>query len=184
MFILSSSTIIMPFSARQDEAYVMVIRIIQGLVSGVAFPSLYNLFAVWSSPNERATLMSIVLSGLALANVVNLPFSAALCATGIDGGWPMVFYVPGLIGIVWCLAFHFMCFSSPCDHPWISKEEQMFLQIANCSRSNNNRSLKTPFVSMLKSKPVYALAITHLCHAWGSLMNNFSRKKTHIDSFL
>ena len=162
----------------------MVIRIIQGLVSGVAFPSLYNLFAVWSSPNERATLMSIVLSGLALANVVNLPFSAALCATGIDGGWPMVFYVPGLIGIVWCLAFHFMCFSSPCDHPWISKEEQMFLQIANCSRSNNNRSLKTPFVSMLKSKPVYALAITHLCHAWGSLMNNFSRKKTHIDSFL
>ena len=115
IFILSSSSVMMPFLARLDEAYVIVIRIVQGLVSGVAFPSLYNMFAVWSSTNERATLMSVVLSGLSLANVINLPFSASLCATL---GWPAVFYVPGLIGLVWCLAFHFLCFSSPWTHPW------------------------------------------------------------------
>ena len=66
----------------------------------MAFPSLYNLFAVWSGPEERATLMSLVFSGISFANMINLPFSAGLCATGIDGGWPMVFYVPGTLGIL------------------------------------------------------------------------------------
>merc|ERR1711953_527334 len=164
IFILSSSSVMMPFLARLDEAYVIVVRIVQGLVSGVAFPSLYNMFAVWSNKNERATLMSVVLSGLSLANVINLPFSAGLCATI---GWPAVFYVPGLIGLVWCLAFHFLCFSSPWTHPWISPEEQNFL----CNRRQNynhnqTRNLKTPFLQMVKSGPVHALWITHLCHAW------------------
>ena len=70
-------------------------RIIQGLVSGVVFPSFYNLFSIWSSPEERATLMSIVMSGIVLANVINLPLAGALCATGIDPGWPMIMYTPG-----------------------------------------------------------------------------------------
>ena len=82
-------------------------HLILGLVSGFAFPSLYNLFAVWSAPEERATLMSLVFSGISFANMINLPFSAGLCATGIDGGWPMVFYVPGTLGrvisVVQCL---------------------------------------------------------------------------------
>ena len=48
------------------------------------------------SPDERATLMSAVMSGIVLANVINLPLAGGLCATGIDGGWPMIFYVPGI----------------------------------------------------------------------------------------
>lgn len=95
MFILSLGSLILPPLARLDISYVIAIRIVQGLVSGMAFPSLYNLFVVWSSPDERATLMSIVLSGIATANFINLPLASGLCATGIDGGWPMVFYVPG-----------------------------------------------------------------------------------------
>ena len=93
----------------------------------MAFPSLYNLFAIWSGPEERATLMSIVFSGISFANMINLPFSAGLCATGIDGGWPMVFYVPGGLGLLWCLIFKFLCFSTPQNHPWISDLEKMYL---------------------------------------------------------
>jgi hypothetical protein len=33
--------------------------------------------------------------GTALANVVNFPLAATLCYSGMDGGWPMIFYVPG-----------------------------------------------------------------------------------------
>ena len=72
-----------------------MIRVIQGLVSGLAFPSTYNLFGKWSSPEERATIMSVVFSGIPVAIIVNFPLSSALCESGIDGGWPMVFYIPG-----------------------------------------------------------------------------------------
>lgn len=165
IFILSSTSVSMPFLARLDEIYVIFIRIVQGLVSGVAFPSLYNMFSTWSSTNERATLVSVVLSGLSLANVINLPFSATLCATI---GWPAVFYVPGLVGLVWCLAFHFLCFSSPMDHPSISPEEQAFLARTSGSEDDKKRrkNLPTPFWQMMTSGPVHALWIVHLCHAW------------------
>ena len=96
MAIMSTTSLAIPIMARTSTYLVMITRIIQGLVSGLAFPSLYNLFSVWSGPDERATLMSIVFSGVAVANVINLPMSAGLCATGIDGGWPMVFYVSGI----------------------------------------------------------------------------------------
>ena len=72
-----------------------MVRVIQGLVSGLAFPSTYNLFSKWSSPEERATIMSLVFSGIPVAIIVNFPLSSALCESGIDGGWPMVFYIPG-----------------------------------------------------------------------------------------
>ena len=82
-------------STRLNPETLIPLRIIQGLVSGVVFPSFYNLFSIWSSPEERATLMSIVMSGIVLANVINLPLAGALCATGIDRGWPMIMYTPG-----------------------------------------------------------------------------------------
>ena len=82
-------------SARFHPGTIIALRIIQGLVSGVVFPSFYNLFSIWSSPDERATLMSIVMSGIVVANVINLPLAGALCATGIDRGWPMIIYTPG-----------------------------------------------------------------------------------------
>ena len=75
--------------------------------------------------------MSIVFSGISFANMINLPFSAGLCATGIDGGWPMVFYVPGGLGLLWCLIFKFLCFSTPQNHPWISNIEKMYL-VTSC----------------------------------------------------
>ena len=39
--------------------------------------------------------ISAVYSGAPFASLVNYPLSSLLCETGIDGGWPMVFYVPG-----------------------------------------------------------------------------------------
>ena len=42
----------------------MAIRVVQGLVSGFAFPSIYAFVAVWTSPGERATLMSLAFSGI------------------------------------------------------------------------------------------------------------------------
>lgn len=95
MLMFSLTTLMIPSLARFDESLVIAIRILQGLISGVAMPSLYNIFSVWSDPQERATLMSLVFSGFTLAIIINWPLSAGLCATGIDGGWPMVFYVPG-----------------------------------------------------------------------------------------
>ena len=41
--------------------------------------------------------MSVVFSGIPVAIIVNYPLSSALCESNIDGGWPLVFYIPGTI---------------------------------------------------------------------------------------
>lgn len=82
---------------RLDPIALIVVRVLQGLASGLAFPSTYNLFNKWASPEERATIMSVVFSGIPVAIIVNYPLSSALCESNIDGGWPLVFYIPGTI---------------------------------------------------------------------------------------
>ena len=39
------------------------------------------------------------------------------CQSGLDGGWPMTFYVPGTTGLVWCFLFYILIYSTPKDHP-------------------------------------------------------------------
>ena len=53
--------------------------LVQGLASGLAFPSLYNLFSVWTSAGERATLMSLAYAGIPAASVLTFPLSSWLC---------------------------------------------------------------------------------------------------------
>ncbi len=51
----------------------------------------------WTTGRDRALLMSIALLGMAIAGCTNFPLSSALCFSGVDGGWPMVFYVQGTL---------------------------------------------------------------------------------------
>ena len=85
----------------------VAVRAIQGLFSGLAYPSTYNLFNKWSSPEERATIMSIVFAGIPVAIIVNYPLSSALCESGVDGGWPLVFYIPGKF-VVFYASYHIL----------------------------------------------------------------------------
>ena len=80
---------------RLDPYALVIVRIFQGLVAGIAYLSVYSILRNWSAPKERTTLMSLVWCGLPIALVTNFPISSALCHSGIDGGWPMVFYTPG-----------------------------------------------------------------------------------------
>ncbi len=48
MVVASLGSLVLPSLARLDANFVMVVRVVQGLVSGIAFPSVYHLAAIWS----------------------------------------------------------------------------------------------------------------------------------------
>ena len=130
----------------------------------MSFPSLYNLFSVWTTPEERATLMSLAYAGVPTATVLTFPLSSWLCQSGLDGGWPLTFYVPGTTGLLWCILFYFLIYSSPATHPRISREE---LEYLTSSLPASQEKLKVPWRQMLGSPAVHALWFTHLCSAFG-----------------
>eukprot|EP00092_Neocalanus_flemingeri_P024646 GFUD01026731.1.p1 GENE.GFUD01026731.1~~GFUD01026731.1.p1 ORF type:complete len:504 (+),score=120.85 GFUD01026731.1:68-1579(+) len=164
MTTLSGTSLLIPVFARLSPGLVVAVRVLQGLASGLAFPSLYNLFSSWSDPGERATLMSMAYAGIPTATVATFPLSSWLCYSGLDGGWPMAFYVPGTTGLLWCLMFYVLIYSTPEDHPRITKGELEYLRGREPAKK---RKLKVPWLAMLKSSAVHALWITHICSAFG-----------------
>jgi ACS family sodium-dependent inorganic phosphate cotransporter len=43
-------------------------------------------------------------------------------------GWEFVFYVSGVLGLAWCVAWWLLVFDTPDNHPRISREEKQYLK--------------------------------------------------------
>ena len=87
----------------------------------------------------------------------------------------MIFYVPGLTGMIWCILSYFLIHSYPRDHPRISLEELELLESGSSTMSSGEK-LKVPWMKMIKSKEVHALWFTHFSLGFGLLLvtQNFS----------
>jgi len=63
-----------------------------------------------------------------------------LPATGLlassVGGWPSVFYVSGLVTLVWVLAWCLMGASSPAKHKTISSAEKEYIHNSLCDTTS------------------------------------------------
>ena len=83
------------------------------MVSGLTYPCLYNILTQWSGTADRATLMSLAFAGIPTSTMTTFPLTSWLCKSGLDGGWPMAFYVPGTTCLVWCVVFYLMTYNNP-----------------------------------------------------------------------
>ena len=93
-----------------------------------AIPSagIYHIFNVWTSPEERTTLLGFVFSSIAFGTVVNYPFASLMCQLS-EEGWALIFYVPGSLGLLLTIAFYFIVFNEPSQHPRIATEESKYV---------------------------------------------------------
>uniref|UniRef100_A0A6M2DZM5 Putative permease of the major facilitator superfamily protein n=1 Tax=Xenopsylla cheopis TaxID=163159 RepID=A0A6M2DZM5_XENCH len=103
----------------------------------------------------------------------------ALIASRI--GWEYIFYVFGAIGIIWFFFYWTIVKGSPEEDPNISKEELEYIQrslgVNNASKNDGTRT--TPWRSILKSAPVWAIVASHFSENWG-----FYTLLTQLPSFL
>lgn len=65
--------------------------------------------------------------GAQFGTVISMPLSGLLSAYGFSGGWPSIFYVFGLVGTVWCLAFLFFVSEDPEQCPSIKEAEKKYI---------------------------------------------------------
>lgn len=106
-------------------------------------PCTHALLAKWIPPNERSRVGAAVYSGAQFGTVISMPMSGLLAEYGFDGGWPSIFYIFGLVGVVWSLAFVFLIYEDPEHDPKISEKERKYITNALWGSS------KTEQVSLL-----------------------------------
>lgn len=106
---------------------VVCLRVVQGLCQGVIFPSTHTLLAKWAPPSERGTIGTYCYSGAQFGTVLMLAVSGVLAESSM--GWPSIFYLSGMAGLVWSILYFFYGSSSPADcNGRISPEEKHFIE--------------------------------------------------------
>ncbi|XP_035234272.1 putative inorganic phosphate cotransporter isoform X2 [Stegodyphus dumicola] len=158
-------TAALPWMARASAYAFFAGRFVIGIMTAPTVPVLFYLISRWIPVPERSFSTAFVFSGLGLGSFVSFLYSGVLCASEILGGWPLVFYVGGLSGFVWCILCSLLVFETPENHPTISKKELQFIT-NNLGPAPPKMIKKVPVKSIMLSIPFWALAIGYFGQFW------------------
>ena len=100
-----------------------VSRLLLGMGEGGGFPAATRAVAEWFPVHERSTAMGIINAGTAVGGVVAPPLIALVLSSS---DWRAVFYLTGLVGVVWTL-WWWREYFVPAQHPRLHETERRLL---------------------------------------------------------
>lgn len=165
--IVSAINLALPEAARLSPYAMLAIRVLQGMFGAVSFPAIHNLVGSWAPPNELGLLMALSYSGMYVGTLVNFPLGGLLCNYGFAGGWPSIFYVTGIMGLVVVSLMVFLVYDGYEKHPRISAVESHYLEKTLVGHHVAGTHISIPWLKFMTSGPVWAIVIAHLCANWG-----------------
>jgi MFS transporter, ACS family, solute carrier family 17 (sodium-dependent inorganic phosphate cotransporter), other len=124
---------------------------------------LSQVYAKWSPPLERSRSSGFALSGCFAGTVIAMVSSGYLA---VVFGWQSIFYVFGIIGLLWTIAWFSIVHESPDLDPFISLTEKEYIR-KSLENEGHLKIANPPWKSILSSKPVYAIAVAHFSYTWG-----------------
>lgn len=157
-------TLVTPFAARYNVYLLTSLRMAEGLFEGVTFPCIHAIWRKWAPPLERSKLATISFSGPFAGTVIGMPLSGILAQSF---GWPWVFYVFGIFGIVWSFFWFILVTDSPGEHPKISREELNYIESSLKHDKPDRQVENVPWKSFATSIPVWAIIVAHITENWG-----------------
>jgi ACS family sodium-dependent inorganic phosphate cotransporter len=171
-------TFLTPVAAGLSFAILIAARIGMGLGEAATFPAVYNLLQRWLPKQERSRGAAVNLAGIPIGTIIGLSVTGALVQAF---GWRSVFYFFGAAGVVFALFWFRFVHGSPAAHPAISAAERLVLK--DCAPAE---PAPVPWAQMLRSPPLWALAVNHFCANWVlylmlAWLPSYFRDAQHLD---
>nr|KAF6363634.1 solute carrier family 17 member 5 [Pipistrellus kuhlii] len=154
-------TLFTPIAADIGVGALIVLRALEGLGEGVTFPAMHAMWSSWAPPLERSKLLSISYAGAQLGTVISLPLSGLIC---FYMNWTYVFYLFGIVGIIWFVLWIWLVSNTPETHTTISHQEKEYILSSLKNQLSSQKSV--PWISMLKSLPLWAIVVAHFSYNW------------------
>lgn len=170
-------TLFTPLAAKTSIYALITIRIIEGIFEGMTYPCCYHIWSRWAPQLERSRMANFAMAGSYVGAVVALPL-CGIFATAF--GWESLFYIFGVVAMVWFFLWIFIVKASPETDPRISQEEKDYIMANRLSIEDGPPKFsEIPWKSILTSMPVWAIIVAHFCESWG-----FFTMFTELPSFL
>ncbi|KAL8566529.1 hypothetical protein ACOMHN_009743 [Nucella lapillus] len=146
---------------------VFALRVAVGLCTGLAIPGMYSMWGRWAPVAERTQLLSIAFAGQMIANASVFPSSALLCQHGFWGGWPAIYYVFGVLGLLWCILWFVVISDTPESHPRISLKEKDFIISTRSAVGAHKEKVAVPWRDILTAPCFWAIMVSQFTYNWG-----------------
>ncbi|GFR22515.1 putative inorganic phosphate cotransporter, partial [Trichonephila clavata] len=127
VFISSVCQLISPFASWSSSYFLIGVQFIRGIGQGLIPAATCVLAANWLPINERGLLNTVMMSGFCVGALLGGVATGALCSSSIFGGWPSVYYIFGVSGVVFSLFLQLFLFESPKKHPRITNSELKYI---------------------------------------------------------
>ncbi|CAF0886174.1 unnamed protein product [Rotaria sordida] len=150
-----------PLCAQGGAMALIVIRILQGACSGFIYPSLHCMWSKWAPKSDKSKLATFAFSGGYVGTFTAMMLGGLIA---VHWSWEWVFYLSGVLGLAWTLAWFYLTAESPSTHPTISDEEATYIQ-GNLIQVVS-RKYTIPWKDMLISLPVWAIILAHFGTNW------------------
>lgn len=121
---------------------IILIRFFTGMLQGFVYPNVNNIMSRWAVPEERDSVMCLVHTGNPFGSLLVLVISGYL---DYYFDWPSIFYVTGVMGILFGILMAVTGKDRPEVHKGLSPEEREFI-----SRSFNEEPDEVYLVFMGK----------------------------------
>lgn len=186
-------TLLTPFAANWNLPALVIVRILEGMGEGVTYPAMHAMLAHWIPPLERSMFAAVVYAGSNIGTVISLPLAGWLCSLEFMGGWPLAFYIFGILGIIWFIFWMYLVYDTPNAHPRICYKELNY--IARAVNMDEHRNDDTtgldyhsdvddiPWKSILTSVPLWAILITQCGQSW-AFYTQLTELPTYMNNIL
>ena len=139
-------TALTPSAAMLSLGTLVAARIALGLGEAAVFPASINMIGRWVPVASRSRAVAMLMSGISLGTLVALPVTGWLVR---DYGWPVPFYVFGVVGLLWAVLWFALVGGGRGVADTATAEQRII-----------------PWRVLLRTPAVWAIITNHFCHNW------------------
>jgi MFS transporter, ACS family, solute carrier family 17 (sodium-dependent inorganic phosphate cotransporter), other len=160
----SAFTVLTPLAASVSVSALIAARIGLGMGEAAMMPAAYGLFGYWVPAAERTRATAFLLSGISLGQIAGFAATGALTQRF---GWPLSFYLFGVLGLVWGAIWLKNVEERPRDDSRMSSAERALYAETPTSQPLTGSAAWR----LLARRPaVWAYIVTHFATTWSLYM--------------